>query len=138
MEKQLPDQGLKRRHPGIGTVITQPRQGQACSCFVVRFCLRDLPASCRSQPVGLSAKGSSLLDRSGTLNFGSIASVRRYLRIVLRDNSDELHSITPCRSLLGPPTKARGRSKHGSVLSENFRHSQVNSQRKSTPWSSSA
>jgi hypothetical protein len=32
-----------------------------------------------------SANGSSLLGRSGTLNFGSTVPARRYLRIVLRD-----------------------------------------------------
>ena len=31
----------------------------ACICFVVCFCLRDLLASCRSQPVSFSANGSS-------------------------------------------------------------------------------
>jgi hypothetical protein len=34
----------------------------------------------------LSAKASNLLGRSGTLNFGSTAPARRYLRIVFRDN----------------------------------------------------
>jgi hypothetical protein len=34
----------------------------------------------------LSAKASSLLGRSGTLNLGSTAPDRRYLRIVFRDN----------------------------------------------------
>src|SRR6185503_5531771 len=33
-----------------------------------------------------SANGSSLLGRSGTLNFGSTVPARRYLRIVLRDS----------------------------------------------------
>jgi len=37
----------------------------------------------------LPKKGNvpSLLGRAGTLNFGSTVSARRYLRIVLRDNS---------------------------------------------------
>ena len=48
--------------------------------------MRDLPASVLSQADSFSAKGSSLLGRSGTLNFGSTAPARRYLRIVLRDS----------------------------------------------------
>jgi hypothetical protein len=44
-----------------------------------------LPASIRSQPDSFSANESSLLGRSGTLNFGSTVPARRYLRIVLRD-----------------------------------------------------
>ena len=52
----------------------------------VRFCLRDLAASDFSQPDSLSAKASSVLGRSGTLNFGSTEPARRYLRIVFRDN----------------------------------------------------
>jgi hypothetical protein len=44
-------------------------------------------ASLDPQPAdSFSANGSSLLGRSGTLNFGSTVSLRRYLRIVLRDN----------------------------------------------------
>jgi hypothetical protein len=44
-------------------------------------------ASLDPQPAdSFSANGSSLLGRSGTLNFGSTVSARRYLRIVLRDN----------------------------------------------------
>ena len=57
----------------------------ACICLAVRRCLRDLPASIRSQADSFSANGSSLLGRSGTLNFASTVSARRYLRIVLRD-----------------------------------------------------
>ena len=72
-----------------------------------------------------AANGSNLLGRSGTLNFGSTVSARRYLRIMFRDNPAAaqshgsgcaagnanvgLRSITPCRSRLDPPTKtARG------------------------------
>ena len=57
----------------------------ACDCLMVRFCLRDLPASTRSQCDSLSANGSSLLGRSGTLNFGATAPERRYLPMVFRD-----------------------------------------------------
>jgi hypothetical protein len=48
--------------------------------------LRDLPASVFSHANSLSAKGSSLLGRSGTLKAGSTVPDRRYLRIVFRDN----------------------------------------------------
>src|SRR5690606_24395228 len=44
------------------------------------------PASTRSQSDSFCAKASSLLGRTGTLNLGSTVSVRRYLRMVLRDN----------------------------------------------------
>jgi hypothetical protein len=54
--------------------------------LIVRFCLRDLPASCSSMCESLSAKGSSRLGRSGVLNFGSTLSVRRYLRTVFLDS----------------------------------------------------
>lgn len=43
------------------------------------------PPSIRSHPDSFSANGSSLLGRSGTLNFGSTVPARRYLRIVFRD-----------------------------------------------------
>jgi hypothetical protein len=46
----------------------------------------DSPASIRSYPASFSANGSSLLGLSGTLNLGSTAPARRYLRIVLRDS----------------------------------------------------
>ena len=50
-----------------------------------------------------------------------------------------LRSIKPCRSLQCPPTKQPGgRSKHGSLLSGNLCPSRVNSQWKSTPWTSNA
>src|SRR5690606_34692973 len=52
----------------------------------VRRCLRDLPASTRSQSESFWANASSLLGRAGTLNLGSTVSDRRYLRMVLRDN----------------------------------------------------
>jgi hypothetical protein len=42
-------------------------------------------------------------------------------RFTAENANDELRSITQCRSLLGPPAKARERSKHGSLLSEKFR-----------------
>lgn len=61
-------------------------------------CLRDLPASIRSQPDNFSANGSSLLGRSGTLNFGSTVPARRYLRIVLRDRP-----VRRSISRIGPP-----------------------------------
>jgi hypothetical protein len=43
--------------------------------------------------------------------------------------SVELHSVTPCRSLLGPATPKPGeRSEHGSLLSGNLCPSRVKSQ----------
>jgi len=39
-----------------------------------------------AQPVGELLRKSSLLGRSGTLNFGSTVLARRFLRMVLRDN----------------------------------------------------
>lgn len=58
----------------------------SCNCFDVRRCLRDFPASVFSQPDSFAAKGSSLLGLSATLNSGSTAPDRKYLRMVLRDN----------------------------------------------------
>ena len=58
----------------------------ACNCLIVRFCLRDFPVSCRSMCESLSACRSSLLGRSGMLNFGSSLSERRYLRTVFIDS----------------------------------------------------
>jgi hypothetical protein len=101
------------------------------------ICLRDLVASIRSQPVSFSAKGSSLLGRSGTLNFGSTAPLRRYLRIVFLDKPvrrsisrmgipsrkcqrlitlNNAMSITPCCL----QTISQRRFKHGSVLDGNL------------------
>jgi hypothetical protein len=48
--------------------------------------LRALLASVFSQAESLSANGSSLLGRSGTLKAGSTVPDRRYLRIVFRDS----------------------------------------------------
>ena len=66
----------------------------------MRLCLRDLPASIRSHPDSFSANGSSLLDRSGTLNFGSTTLPRRYLRTVLRDKP-----VRRSISLIGIPSR---------------------------------
>src|SRR5690606_25048110 len=65
---------------------------------MVRFCLRGLFASVFSQADNLSAKGSSLLCRSGTLNRGSTSSERRYLRMVFRDRPvlREISRIEKC------------------------------------------
>src|SRR5208283_3072357 len=98
----------------------------------------------------LSAKGSSRLGRSGTLNIGSTLSERRYLRTVFRDSPvrraisriekccryrqrrmtlNNSMSITP-RS----PAMAEGeRFEHGSVLDGKTRAARVSSQWKSTP-----
>ena len=57
----------------------------ACNCFTVRRCLRDLPASVLSQPASFSAKGSSLLCRSGVANCGSTVPAFRCFLMVLRD-----------------------------------------------------
>ena len=54
-------------------------------CFSVRRCLRDLPASRLQPAASFSANGSSLLGRSGTVNFGSIVPALRYFAMVLRD-----------------------------------------------------
>ena len=51
----------------------------------VRRCLRDLLVSVLSQPASFSANGSSRLEVARGLYCGSFVSVRRYLRIVLRD-----------------------------------------------------
>src|SRR5690606_27982770 len=65
---------------------------------MVRFCLRGLFASVFSQADNRSAKGSSLLGRSGTLNRGSTSSERRYLRMVFRDRPvlREISRIEKC------------------------------------------
>jgi hypothetical protein len=101
-----------------------------------------------SQADSLSAKGSSLLGRSGTLNAGSTAPDRRYLRIVFRDSPVRLaisrwkndpampsvgsRSVTPCRSLRCPRSSSQGTFEHGSLLSGNLPAARVSSQRKST------
>lgn len=48
--------------------------------------MRDFPASVFSQAASLSAKGLTLLDRSGTVNVGSIVPALKYLAIVFRDS----------------------------------------------------
>jgi hypothetical protein len=70
--------------PAIQAIVAEVTRS-AWSCFSVRFCLRGLLASDLSQTESRSANGSSLLGRSGTLNFGSTPSERRYLRIVVRE-----------------------------------------------------
>ena len=73
------------RHAIVGAVVTEGGQ-IGVQLLVVRFCLRDFPASCRSICDSLSAYGSSLLGRSGMANFGSTVSERRYLRTVFLDS----------------------------------------------------
>ena len=48
--------------------------------------LQDVLTKIRSHPDSFSAKASSLLGRTEVLNTGSKASIRKYLRIVFRDN----------------------------------------------------
>ena len=109
--------------PSATTLIAAAKS--ACNCLTVRFCLRDFTASCRNICASLSAKRSSRLGRSGVLNFGSTLSERRYcapctatapcvaqspgLRIVADIASVASRSITPCRSLPGPPRWPRGK-----------------------------
>jgi len=59
----------------------------ACICLAVRFYLRDLLASIRTQSENLSANSSSLLGRTDVLQVGSNMSLLRYFLIVLRDNA---------------------------------------------------
>ena len=49
-------------------------------------CLRDFRASVASQPASLSAKGSSLLGRSGVANFASTMPPFKHFLMVLRDS----------------------------------------------------
>jgi hypothetical protein len=56
-------------------------------CLAVRFYLRDLLASIRTQSENLSANSSSLLGRTDVLKAGSKMSLLRYFLIVLRDNA---------------------------------------------------
>ena len=72
-------------HPAIGAGKAESYQ-IGMNLFSVRRCLRDFPASAFSQPASLSAKGSSLLGRSGTENVGSIVPALKYFAIVLRDS----------------------------------------------------
>lgn len=120
------------------------------SCFSVRRCLRALPASVFSQLASLSANGSSLLGRSGTVNVGSIVPALKYFAIVLRDSPvrrliSRIDSfsrsairrmmfkspmwITP----LPPSLTALGEGSHGSILNGNYAPNRLSSARKPTP-----
>jgi hypothetical protein len=107
--------------------------------------LRALLASVFSQAVKWSANGSSTLGRSGTMNFGSTPSERRYFRMVFRDRlscgkspgwidglenaSVGSRSVTPCRSLHSPLLKTRRATfEHGSILDGNIPLQRVSSQ----------
>ena len=121
----------------------------ACTCFSVRRCLRDFPASVFSQPASFSAKGSSLLGRSGVANFGSTAPAARCLVTVFRDSPvrraiSRIDSF--CRKCmrrmmfkspmwitpLPPPLSAQGEGSHGSILSGSYATSRLSSRWKST------
>jgi len=112
--------------------------------------LRDLPASVFSQPASLSAKGSSLLGRSGTVNVGSIVPALKYFAIVLRDSPvRRLISRIDCFSRsairrmmfkspmwitpLPPSLAALGEGSHGSVLNGNYLPNRLSSAWKPTP-----
>ena len=66
-------------HPAIGTGEAKRHKIGNGNCFTVRRCLRDFPDSVFSQPANFSEKGSSLLERSGVANFGSIVFRRQML-----------------------------------------------------------
>src|SRR5690606_6740232 len=117
---------------------------------MVRFCLRGFFASVFSQADKRSAKGSSLLGRSGTLNRGSTSSERRYLRRVFRDRPvlREISRIDKCSrkcqrritlnnamSITPYPLlkNKQGWFKHGSILGGNIPQCRVSSPWKSTP-----
>ena len=74
----------KSCHPGIRPAKPSAARS-ACNCFMVRRCLRDFPASVFSQQANFSAKGSSLLCRSGVTNFGAMVFAARCLVTVFRD-----------------------------------------------------
>jgi hypothetical protein len=96
----------------------------------------------------LSANGSSLLGRSGKLNFGSSLSERRYRRTVLRDSPvrREISRIekwsrkcqrrmtlnTPVDHSVAPGQAKGARFEHGSVLGGKTRAAWLSSQWKST------
>jgi hypothetical protein len=73
----------KRRAPIVGAKKAKHQIGM--QLIQGRRCLRDLPASAFSHPVNLSAKGSSLLCRSGVVNCGSIVPAFKRIVKVLRD-----------------------------------------------------
>jgi len=121
----------------------------ACNCFTVRRCLRDFPDSVFSQPANFSEKGSSLLERSGVANFGSIVFAAKCLVTVLRDSPvrraiSRIDSfsrkcmrrmmfkspmwITP----LPPTLTAMGEGSHGSNLNGNYAPTRLSSGWKST------
>lgn len=74
----------KGRHTVVGAGKAKSDE-TACIFFSVCRSLRPFFAWVLSQPVSFSAKGSSLLDRSGVANCGSITSAFRYFLMVLRD-----------------------------------------------------
>ncbi len=120
----------------------------AGSCFKVRRCFRDFPASVFSQAASLSKKGSSLLGRSGTVNVGSIVPAFKYFVIVLHDSPVRWRfSRIDCFSQRHPtdmfksPTWITGlprlltafrEGSHGSVLNGNYLPNQLSSAWKPT------
>jgi hypothetical protein len=111
--------------------------------------LRDLPASVFNQPESLSAKGSSLLGRSGTVNVGSIVPALGYFAIMLRDNpvrrlisrTDSLSRSAIRRMMfkspmwitpLPPSLSALGEGSHGSILNGNYATNRLTSAWKAT------
>ena len=121
----------------------------ACSCFIIRRCLRDLPPSVFSHPASLSARGSSLLHRSGIVNCGSSVAAFKYFLMVLRDILVR-RATSPIGSfsrkdirltifnspmwiaLLPPPQVALGGGSHGSILNGNYTAIRTTSAWKST------
>ena len=73
------------RHAIVGAVVAEGDQ-IGVQLLDRPLLLARLAGLRRSMCDSLSANGSSLLGRSGTLNFGSTLSERRYLRIVFRDS----------------------------------------------------
>ena len=80
-----PSRPARRPRPGRRSRRSRaPPDRHATASACASACATCRPRSSASAD-SFSANGSSLLGRSGTLNFGSTASARRYLRIVLRD-----------------------------------------------------
>jgi hypothetical protein len=136
--------------PPVRPIVAEPGQLRVELPGAVRFCLRGLRASVRGQTASRSAKGSSLLGRSGVLNTGSTASDRRYLRMVFRDRPvrraiawiDRCSRKCQCRITLNNamsntpavlPKGPRLASEHESTLSGNFTPNRGRSQWQSTP-----
>ena len=124
--------------------------GCTSSCFNLRRCLRDLPVSVFNRPESLSAKGSILLGRSGTVNVSSIVPALRYFAIVLRHNpvrrlilrTDSFSRSAIRRMMFKSPIwntplpaslSALGGGSHGSVLNGNYAPNRLSSAWKPTP-----